>query len=96
LTESQRHQLLIEWNNTATDFPHNKCIHHLFEAQVARTPDAWAVVFENQRLTYRQLNQRANQLAHYLKKLGITSCFGNSLRSFPKQVLLIILRKVSL
>jgi amino acid adenylation domain-containing protein len=71
LTESQRHQLLIEWNNTTTAFPHNKCIHHLFETQVACTPDAWAVIFENQHLTYCQLNQRANQLAYYLKKLGV-------------------------
>ena len=67
----RRHQLLVEWNDTETDYPKDKCIHELFEAQVERTPDAIAVVFEDQRLTYRELNQRANQLAHYLRKLGV-------------------------
>jgi len=71
LTESQRHQLLIEWNNTASDYPYDQCVHQLFEAQVAHTPNATAVVFENQSLTYQQLNQKANQLAHYLRKLGV-------------------------
>jgi amino acid adenylation domain-containing protein len=71
LTESQRHQLLVEWNQTRTDYPKDKCIHQLFEAQVEKTPDAVAVVFENQQLTYRELNQRANQLAHYLQELGV-------------------------
>jgi len=68
LTESQQH--LIEWNNTKVDYPREQCIHQLFEAQVERTPDAVAVVFEDSALTYKELNQRANQLAHYLKKLG--------------------------
>ncbi|MBG1265874.1 non-ribosomal peptide synthase/polyketide synthase, partial [Nostoc sp. WHI] len=71
LTEVEQQQLLIEWNNTQADYPHDKCIHQLFEAQVERTPDAVAVVFENQQLTYHQLNSRANQLAHYLKSLGV-------------------------
>jgi len=71
LTETERHQLLVEWNNTQVNYSQNQCIHHLFETQVERTPDAVAVVFNNERLTYRQLNQRANQLAHYLKKLGV-------------------------
>ncbi|MFP5271127.1 amino acid adenylation domain-containing protein [Coleofasciculus sp.] len=71
LTEAQRHQLLVEWNNTQTDYPRDKCIHQLFEAQVERTPDAVAVVFEQEHLTYRELNYRANQLAHYLQTLGV-------------------------
>ncbi|MBO1057381.1 MAG: amino acid adenylation domain-containing protein [Dolichospermum sp. JUN01] len=71
LTESERHQLLVEWNNTHTDYPQDKCIHELFEEQVEKTPDAVAVVFENQQLTYQQLNSRANQLAHYLQTLGV-------------------------
>ncbi|CAH2574040.1 Gramicidin S synthase 2 [Planktothrix rubescens] len=71
LTESETNQLLIEWNNTQVDYPQIKCIHHLFEEQVERTPDAIAVVFENQQLTYTELNGRANQLAHYLQKLGV-------------------------
>ncbi|MBW4454436.1 MAG: amino acid adenylation domain-containing protein [Nostoc indistinguendum CM1-VF10] len=71
LTANEQHQLLIEWNNTETDYPHDQCIHQLFEAQVEKTPDAVAVVFENQQLTYRELNQKANQIAHYLQKLGV-------------------------
>jgi amino acid adenylation domain-containing protein/thioester reductase-like protein len=71
LTANEQHQLLVEWNNTQTEYPQDLCIHQLFEAQVEKTPDAVAVVFENQQLTYRELNQRANQLAHYLQKLGV-------------------------
>ena len=62
---------MVEWNDTKTDYPNDKCIHELFETQVEKTPDAVAVVFEDQRLTYRELNHRANQLAHYLRKLGV-------------------------
>ncbi len=72
LTAKERQQYL-EWNNTQTDYPLDKCIHQLFEEQVKRTPDAVAVVFEQQQLTYWELNSRANQLAHYLRTLGIGS-----------------------
>lgn len=61
----------MEWNNTSRDFPKGQCIHELFERQVERTPDAIAVVYEDRRLTYGELNRRANQLAHRLKKLGV-------------------------
>ncbi|NES66189.1 MAG: AMP-binding protein [Okeania sp. SIO2D1] len=71
LTESERHQLLIEWNNTQAEYPKDKCIHQLFEEQVEKTPDAVAVVFEEQQLTYQQLNSQANQLARYLQSLGV-------------------------
>lgn len=71
LTEPERHQLLVEWNATQVDYPRNKCIHELFEEQVERTPDGIALVFEDQQLTYRELNRRANQVAHYLRKLGV-------------------------
>ncbi|MBP5972479.1 amino acid adenylation domain-containing protein [Brasilonema sp. CT11] len=71
LTDPEQQQLLVEWNDTQADYPVDKCIHQLFESQVERTPDAVAVVFENQQLTYRQLNGRANQLAHYLQSLGV-------------------------
>jgi amino acid adenylation domain-containing protein len=71
LTEPEQHQLLVEWNDTSVDYPQDKCIHQLFEEQVRRTPDAVAVVWENQQLTYSELNCRANQLAHYLKSLGV-------------------------
>jgi amino acid adenylation domain-containing protein len=71
LTETERHQLLVEWNATQSDYPLDKCIHQLFEAQVEQTPNAIAVVFEEQQLTYRELNDRANQLAHHLQTLGV-------------------------
>ncbi len=71
LTETERQQLLIEWNDTTTKYPQEQCIHQLFEAQVKRTPDAVAVVFEEEQLTYQELNLRANQLAHYLQTLDI-------------------------
>jgi amino acid adenylation domain-containing protein len=71
LTESERHQILIEWNDTAADYPRDSCIHELFEAQVERTPEANAVEFDGKQLTYRELNSQANQLAHYLRRLGI-------------------------
>ena len=71
LTEPERHQLLVEWNDTAVEYPRDKCVHELFEEQVARTPDAVAGIFEEQELTYRELNERANQLAHHLIALGV-------------------------
>ena len=71
LGEKERHQLLVEWNDTRADYSSDRCIHQLFEAQVDRTPDAIAVVFEDQKLTYLELNKRANQVAHYLQKLGV-------------------------
>ncbi|MBN3921605.1 condensation domain-containing protein, partial [Nostoc sp. NMS4] len=71
LTQVEQHQLLVEWNSTQAEYPFDKCIHELFEEQVQRTPNAVAVVFENQQLTYQQLNCRANQLAHYLQSLGV-------------------------
>ena len=61
----------MEWNETKRNYPKDKCVHQLFEEQVKRTPEAVAVVFEDQQLTYRELNSQANQLAHYLKKLGV-------------------------
>ncbi len=69
LTETERHQLLIEWNQTHANIPDNKCLHQLFEAQVEQTPNAIALVFENQQLTYQELNAKSNQVAHYLQKL---------------------------
>ncbi|MEH2157011.1 non-ribosomal peptide synthetase, partial [Nostoc sp.] len=72
LTASEQQQLLVEWNDTGVDYPIDKCIHQLFEEQVKLTPDAVAVVFENQHLTYHELNSRANQLAHYLRSLGVS------------------------
>jgi len=71
LRETERHQLLVEWNNTWAEYPQDKCIHQLFEEQVRLTPDVVAVVFEGEQLTYLELNERANQLAHCLQSLGV-------------------------
>ena len=71
LSEAERHQLFVEWNNTPTNYSQDKCIHQLFAEQVEKTPDAIAVVFEEEKLTYGELNERANQLAHYLQSLGV-------------------------
>jgi amino acid adenylation domain-containing protein/non-ribosomal peptide synthase protein (TIGR01720 family) len=70
LTEAERHQLL-ERNKSRAIYPKDSCLHDLFEAQVERTPDAIAVACEGERLTYRELNARANQLAHHLRSLGV-------------------------
>ena len=71
LTESERRQILDDWNQTQMEYEKDRCIHELFESQVERTPEATALVGEDERLTYVELNQRANQLAHYLKKSGV-------------------------
>jgi amino acid adenylation domain-containing protein len=72
LTEAERHQLLIEFNQTAADYPREKCIHELFEEQVARTPNAIAVICGDQQLSYAELNARSNQLAHHLRRSGVS------------------------
>ncbi|RKH18898.1 amino acid adenylation domain-containing protein [Corallococcus sp. CA047B] len=71
LTEPEHHQLVRAFNQTQTNFPRERCIHELFEAQAKKTPNAVAVVFEDQRLTYRELDQRANQLGHHLRSMGV-------------------------
>ena len=71
LTSPERYQLLTKWNNTEVNYVEEKCIHELFESQVEQTPDSTAIVFEDKCLTYQNLNYRANQLANYLKKLGV-------------------------
>ena len=73
LTESERHQILVHWNDTKIDYPRDRCIHELFENQVERAPNSVAVVSENEELSYGELNQRANQLANYLKNRGVGS-----------------------
>jgi amino acid adenylation domain-containing protein len=71
LDEAERALVLKEWNGTAAGYPADRCIHELFEAQAVRTPDAVAVRFEEESLTYRELNARANRLAHHLARLGV-------------------------
>ena len=103
LTQAEWQQLLVDWNDTTTVYPKDKCIHHLFEEQAARTPDAVAVIMAGDKktgacperaegrqeegespsslpplspsscLTYRELDERANQLAHHLQSLGVTT-----------------------
>lgn len=68
LTEADRHQLQVEWIRTHSEYPRHQCVQHLFETQAERSPDAWAVQFEDQGLTYCDLDVRANQLAHYLRR----------------------------
>jgi amino acid adenylation domain-containing protein len=71
LTQTERQQLLLAWNDTHTAYPQDMSVHQMFEHQVERTPDSIAVVFEEQALTYRELNARANRLAHFLRGFGV-------------------------
>ncbi|HEY6186081.1 MAG TPA: amino acid adenylation domain-containing protein [Pyrinomonadaceae bacterium] len=71
LTDEERRLLLTEWNDVVTSFPRDESIQRLFEEQAERTPDNIAIVFGDEQLTYRELNARANRLAHYLRDLGV-------------------------
>ncbi len=71
LTSAERQQLLVDWNRTEVPYRRDQCLHQLIQEQVDCTPEAVAVVFEDKQLTYRQLNERANQLARYLLGLGV-------------------------
>ena len=71
LPEDEQELLLQNWNTTQQDYPDHLCIHHLFEQQVERTPQATALVFNGQSITYAELNERANGLAHHLIGLGV-------------------------
>lgn len=73
LTAAEQRILLGEWNHTQADYPQNQCIHQLFADQVEKTPDAVAVVFQDESLTYQELNNKANQVAYYLQKQGVDS-----------------------
>jgi amino acid adenylation domain-containing protein len=73
LTKAEEQKLLFEFNDTASEYPKDKTIVDLFEEQAAKTPDNVAVVFEDKQLTYRELNERSNQLAHYLQSKGVTT-----------------------
>ena len=85
LSAKERYHLLVECNNTQADYPQDLCIHQLFEMQADRTPDAVALVFGEERVTYGELNIRSNQLARYLQKIGVGAevlvglCCGRSL-----------------
>src|ERR1051325_7914731 len=71
LTPAERRQMLVDWNDVRTEYPRDKSIQQLFEEQVANSPDNIAVTFGNERLTYDELNRKANRLAHYLQSIGV-------------------------
>jgi aspartate racemase len=71
LSPEQRQKLLVDWNDTGTDYPRHSFIHQLFEQQVEQRPQATALRFRDRQMTYEQLNRRANQVAHRLRKLGV-------------------------
>jgi surfactin family lipopeptide synthetase A len=73
LTEEEKKQILVTWNTTTHFYPKNKTLHQLFEEQVDKTPCDIAITFKDQKLTYLELNQKANQVAHYLKANGVTT-----------------------
>src|SRR5215831_12194205 len=81
--------MLAAWNDTAAPYPGHLCIHHLVEEQAARTPQAAAIVFEEQRLTYAELNGRANRLAHHLRGLGVgpETLVGVCMRRSPEMLI---------
>src|SRR5947199_722230 len=78
LTECEQKQLLEVWNATQSAYPAEQCVHQLFEEQARHGPEAIALVYENQTMTYGELNKRANQLAHRLQQLGVETekCVG--------------------
>lgn len=71
LTDNEKHQLLVQWSSAGAHYPMGKCVHELFQEQANRTPDNVAIVFDDIRLSYRELNTRANQLAHFLVRQGV-------------------------
>lgn len=74
LRDKERHQILDIWNDSAIEYPHDKCLHEVFEEQVVRAPDAVAIIHESRQLTYKEVNERSNQLASYLCQRG--ACAG--------------------
>jgi non-ribosomal peptide synthetase component F len=95
LTRSERQKILLDWNDTAVEYPVLR-LQDLFEMQVLKTPDAPAVIFNQQTISYAELNQRANRLAHYLQKLGVQPevCVGICIeRSFEMIVALLAIVK---
>jgi amino acid adenylation domain-containing protein len=71
LTEEERRRTLVEWNDTSVEYPRDVCVHELFAAQAARTPEAIAITQGGERMTYSELNRRADQLAHHLRRRGV-------------------------
>lgn len=89
VSAAQRQQIVVEWNKTSRDYELNQCVHQLFEQQVERTPDALAAVFQNEQLTFAELNRRANQLAAYLMAEGVNAETAVGIRIEPSLEMLI-------
>ncbi|HSN99666.1 MAG TPA: condensation domain-containing protein, partial [Candidatus Nanopelagicales bacterium] len=87
----ERRRLLVDWNDTQVDAPEG-CVHALFEAQVERTPEAVALVSEHRRLSYRELDQHANRLAHHLRAMGVgpETLVGVSMERTPEMVIALL------
>src|SRR5262249_28031811 len=92
LTEAEGRQILVEWNDTAAEYPHEQCVHELFEYQAGRSPDAVALVCGSQRLSYRELNAQANRLARHLRALGVSpeTLVGVCLTRSPEMVVALL------
>src|ERR1051325_3995293 len=92
ITDEERRQMLVEWNQTQVDYPENTCIHQLFETQVERNPESIALSFGDKRITYRELNERDSQLAHYLQSLraGVETLVGIHLERSVETVVAIL------
>jgi amino acid adenylation domain-containing protein len=92
LDSTEQHRLVVEWNQTAAEYPRNECYHQLFEAQAAATPDRLAVRYNETAFTYRELNEKANQLAHYLRSLGVgaNSLVGLSLERSAEMMVAVL------
>ncbi len=88
MSDEERHRVTVEWNQTATEYPRDACVHELFEMQTAHAPEAVAIVCDSGQLTYGELNGRANQLAHYLRSLGVgpESLVGLCLERSPELI----------
>jgi amino acid adenylation domain-containing protein len=89
VSASHRQQIVVDWNNTNRDYELDRCVHELFEQQAACTPDALAAVFQNEQLTFAELNRRANQLAAYLKDEGVGADTAVGIRIEPSLEMLI-------
>jgi len=90
--ETDLRRVLVDWNNTRSEFPSDKCVHELVEGQVSLAPDSIAIVQDERTLTYAELNERANQLAHYLQKkgLGPDTVVGICLKRSPELMIALL------
>ena len=92
LTEAERHEMLVEWNQSRSDYPAQHCMHELFEAVARNSPQEIAVSYGNEVLRYDALNRRANQVAHYLQKIGIRpgSLVGICMKHSPLEIVALL------